>query len=189
MKQEVLRAGGLVMRNNEFHWSGLSIKKSSTVSPYTYICSLHFKEKKKTHHNDIPTIFPWTNSTDKRKPPTICHFTPPEVKKRKQEDDLTKQLQSYATTLAKLQDEYSTLQKQLQDVKEELESIRLSHVERFCLQRFQGSDEDIRFYTGLPSYTVVFCCVCTIFLNLYSRTSTIVKVNTHNPLLSHQRLL
>ena len=113
MKQEVLRAGGLVMRNNEFHWSGLSIKKSSTVSPYTYICSLHFKEKKKTHHNDIPTIFPWTNSTDKRKPPTICHFTPPEVKKRKQEDDLTKQLQSYATTLAKLQDEYSTLEKQL----------------------------------------------------------------------------
>ena len=124
----------------------------------------------------------------KHNPPTIRHFTPPEVKKCK-EDDLTKQLQSYATTLAKLQDEYSTLQKQLQDIKEELESIRLSHVKRFGLQRFQGSDEDIRFYTGLPLHTVVFCCVCTIFLNLYSCTSAIAQENTHNPLLSRQRLL
>ena len=27
--------------------------------------------------------------------------------------------------------------------------MRVSHIERFGIQRFQGSDEDIQFYTGL----------------------------------------
>ena len=32
----------------------VSIKKPIKVSPYTYICSLYFKDNKKTSSNDIP---------------------------------------------------------------------------------------------------------------------------------------
>ena len=39
----------------------------------------------------------------------------------------------------------------------ELEDIKISRVERFGIERFQGNDEDIRFYTGLPSYNIVLC--------------------------------
>ena len=39
----------------------------------------------------------------------------------------------------------------------ELEDIKISRVERFGIKRFQGSDDDIRFYTGLPSYNIVLC--------------------------------
>ena len=39
----------------------------------------------------------------------------------------------------------------------ELEDIKISHVERFGIERFQGNDDDIRFYTGLPSYNIVLC--------------------------------
>ena len=72
----------------------VSIKRPIRVLPYTYICSLHFKDNKKESNNDIPTIFPWTPTTTPttRKPPTLRPFTPPEPKKRKQEADTTKQL-------------------------------------------------------------------------------------------------
>ena len=72
----------------------VSIKRPIRVSPYTYICSLHFKDNKKESNNDIPTIFPWTPTTTPttRKPPALRPFTPPEPKKRKQEADTTKQL-------------------------------------------------------------------------------------------------
>ena len=39
----------------------------------------------------------------------------------------------------------------------ELEDIKVSRVEQFGIERFQGGDNDIRFYTGLPSYDIVLC--------------------------------
>ena len=32
--------------------------------------------------------------------------------------------------------------------------MRVGYVEPFGVQQFQGSDEDIQFYTGLPSYSI-----------------------------------
>ena len=60
------------------HQCLVSIRKPIKVSPYTYICSLHFKDNKKVSSNDIPTIFPWTNATTIRKSPANRPFTPPE---------------------------------------------------------------------------------------------------------------
>jgi hypothetical protein len=136
----------------------VSIKKPITVSPYTYICSLHFKDNKKTSDNDIPTLFPWT-PIPVRKSPILRPFVPPppRAKKHKDEDDLSKQLQSYAESLAKIQEDYLHLEKRLKTITEELERMRAGHVERFGVGRFQSSDEDIRFYTGLPSHSIFIC--------------------------------
>ena len=37
------------------------------------------------------------------------------------------------------------------------EEAKTLQSERFLLQRFQGSDKDIQFYTGLPSYSTFMC--------------------------------
>ena len=91
----------LPVDSDKRHQWFISIKKPIKVSPYTYICNLHFKDNKKTSSNDIPTIFPWT-TTITRKSPVARPFTPPEPKKRKQEVDLSKQLQEYIDSLTKL---------------------------------------------------------------------------------------
>ena len=135
----------------------VSIKRPITVSSYTYICSLHFQDSKKTPDNDTPTIFPWTVPLSVRKPPTVRLFTPPQPKKRKSDENLTEQLHVYATRLSKLQEEYSKVERELQSVTQQLQAIQNTHVERFGLQRFQGSDDDVQFYTGLPSYNILQC--------------------------------
>lgn len=56
-----------------------------------------------------------------------------------------------------LKEEYLQLERRLQAITEELQRLKVSRVERFGVQRFQGSDEDIRFYTGLPTYNIFIC--------------------------------
>ena len=101
----------------------VSIKKPITVSPYTYICSLHFKNTKKA--KDVPTIFPWTPSVSARKSPVVRPFVSPapQTKKHKVEEDLSKQLQSYTESYTKLQEKYLQLEKRLQSITEELEKM------------------------------------------------------------------
>ena len=168
----------------------VSIKKPITVSPYTYICSLHFKNTKKA--KDVPTIFPWTPSVSARKSPVVRPFVSPapQTKKHKVEEDLSKQLQSYTESYTKLQEKYLQLEKRLQSITEELEKMKVSHIERFGIQRVQGSDEDIQFYTGLPSYS--------IFISIYRYLEPLLQYLRYRPskhtdvthqLLSRQRLL
>jgi hypothetical protein len=117
---------------------------------------------------------------------------PPRAKKHKDEDDLYKQLQSYAETLAKIQEDYLHLEKRLKTITEELERMRAGHVERFGVGRFQSSDEDIRFYTSLPSYSIF------IFIYLYQYLEPLLKylhyrlskyTEVTRQLLSRQRLI
>jgi hypothetical protein len=167
----------------------VSIKRSIRVSPFTYICSLHCKDNKKESSNDIPTTgFPWSTTTT-RKSPVLHPFTPPEPKKRKQEVDTSKQLQEYAYSLTELRLECSKLEKELR-VTQELESIKLSRVERFGISRFQGSDDDIRFYTGLPSYDILLCLYRYLepFL-IYLCYCPSKHEQPTRQLLNHQRLL
>jgi N-dimethylarginine dimethylaminohydrolase len=58
------------------------------------------------------------------------------AKKHKDEDDLSKQLQSYAESLAKIQEDYLHLEKRLKTITEELERMRADHVKRFGVGRF-----------------------------------------------------
>ena len=168
----------------------ISIKKPITVSSYTYVCSLHFKGNKKTSNNDVPTIFPWTSSISARKSPTVRPFVPPEVKRHKDNEDLAKQLQSYTESLTKLKEDYLHLEKRLEKVTEELKQMKLGYVERFGVKRFQGSNEDIQFYTGLPSYNI-FICIYRYLEPLlqYLRYRPSKHTEVTHQLLSRQRLL
>ena len=105
-----------------------------------------------------PCLFPW-NSASRRKPPREWELIPPRPKKKRVE--LT-------------EDERDSLQAKIRDLKEENEKLRTElsraaeehrrkigpqkeerHIEQFGLQRFQGSDSDIRIYTSLPSYVIL----------------------------------
>ena len=39
----------------------------------------------------------------------------------------------------------------------QLEEVKKLLLQRFCLKRFEASNSDIQFYTGLPSYPVFMC--------------------------------
>ena len=43
----------------------------------------------------------------------------------------------------------------IKELKKEIEVLKAEKVETFGLQRFMGSNADIHFYTGLPSYVVL----------------------------------
>ena len=58
------------------------------------------------------------------------------------------------------------------------------HIERFGLQRFQGSDSDIRFYTSLPSYVIllaIFNYLKPLLSMLYHNDSQTLR--TYSPCL------
>ena len=110
-----------------------------------------------------------------------------EPKQRKHEDNLSEQLQEHAKSLTELQLEYSKLEEELQTITRELESIKLSHVERFGVHKFEGNDDNIRFYTGLPSYDILLCLYRYLEPLLSYRPSK-HEQPTHQ-LLNRQRLL
>ena len=95
------------------------MKKPITISPYTCICSLHFKNR--TSYNDIPTLFPWA-PIPLRKSPVVCPFIPPTLQAKKPKDDnSSKQLQSYADQIINQVKRRLHLEPQLKTITEELE--------------------------------------------------------------------
>ena len=56
--------------------------------------------------------------------------------------------------VAKHEEKITQLQAKVLRLEEE---VRTLQSQRFLLRRFQGSDKDIQFYTGLPSYSVFMC--------------------------------
>ena len=130
----------------------VSIKKSLNITADTRICSLHFKGSKKSAENPIPTIFPWNlKPCKKRKPPTQRNFIPPKPKKQKLSEQCAQELEETKAALALADKTIADQENRI----EELEAcIRAQKVDRFGVRKFQGSDGDIRFFTGLPSYGV-----------------------------------
>ena len=130
----------------------VSIKKSLNVTADTRICSLHFEGSKKSAENPIPTLFPWALEPRKRrKSPTKRSCLPPKPKKQKLSDQLAQELKMSKAALA-LADK--TIAEQENKIKELESCIKAQKVERFGVRKFQGSEGDIRFFTGLPGYGV-----------------------------------
>ena len=129
----------------------VSIKKPIIVSENTRICSLHFEGSERTIDCPLPTIFAWSVPVKHRQPPAIRNPIP--CKKQKNEEPPSppeiarEEIERHEEQIARLQADVLRLEEQVQTL--------LS--QRFCLKRFEGSDLDIQFFTGLPSYPVFMC--------------------------------
>ncbi len=125
----------------------VSIKKTLCVSESTRICSAHFAEGEKNENSSVPSVFPWSKPVKRRRPPAVRHPLP--LKKPKQVET-----PSAVNAIEQHEEKISELQLKVLRLEEE---VRTLESQRFLLRRFQGSDKDIQFYTGLPSYSVLMC--------------------------------
>ena len=135
-------------------WTNEIKRKDFVPNEHHKVCSLHFRNGKKMGSTDVPVIFPLLPKPTFRKPPkqrsapltttksatlksaVVSHSSGPEVETAKTTEVL----------ISELQQEIAELKLQLQAMP----------VEKFGLDRFAGNDDDIRFYTGFPSYSI-FC--------------------------------
>lgn len=57
----------------------VKMQSEHNIIEYSRICSVHFRNGKKTQKNDIPHLFPWTH---RKKSPMLCPFRPTASKRR-----------------------------------------------------------------------------------------------------------
>ncbi|XP_028394502.1 uncharacterized protein LOC114518698 [Dendronephthya gigantea] len=129
------------------------------------VCSMHFVGGKKTYTNNIPTIFASTSKPRKR--PTVrvtvdnnnySQCSSSETSKEIRDDAVTSEINS---TVVEIEDPINKIKKEmaiLEDEKQQLqkqheEDIKKVQLSAFRLERFIGSDNDFRFYTGFPNYS------------------------------------
>ena len=89
-----------------------------------------------------------------RQPPAICNPLP--LKKQKHEKPLTPtqvKLDVVRREIERHEERIVQLQANVLRLEEE---VKILSTQRF-LKRFEGSDSDIQFYTGLSSYPVIMC--------------------------------
>ena len=113
------------------------------------------KEVKKTADSPLPIIFPWSVSVKHRQPPAIRNPLP--LKKKKHEkppiptqvklDVARREIERHEERIVQLQANVMSLE----------EEVKILSTQHFFLKRFEGSDSDIQFYTGLSSYPVFMC--------------------------------
>ena len=131
----------------------VSIKRPLTVSENTRICTVHFDGNEKSSESAVPTIFPWKQPRKRRKAPTPPPPPPREplpLKKKPKHDE--KPEERNITRIEILKHEERIMQ-----LEAEVLRLKTEYVERFGVKRFQGSDADINFYTGLPTFGVFMC--------------------------------
>ena len=129
----------------------VSVKRPINVSSNTRVCSLHFEEGKPTSENPLPTVFCWSQSTKKRHALLEREDLPPRSKR----PNLINQVNDVLGEVKVLLNEAETQLAEKQKTVDEL-TIKLSQAEYFGISKFT-SDHDIRFYTGLPSYSTFLC--------------------------------
>ena len=112
-----------------------SIKRPITISEHTRVCSLHFSGGVKSATSPIPTLFPWN----------VYAVIPRTASKERLLED---------QALDEAQRVINTRDKRI-ELKQEV-------VSTFWLQRFAGSDSDILFYTGLPTYLKELYCTGSV---------------------------
>ena len=140
-------------------WINAIKRKEFTPGEHHRVCSVHFRNGKKMGTTDIPVLFPLLPTPSFRKPPTARQAPAKKHKASSQSIATT----SYSSSTSTLADSDTTetltsdsiiekLQQEIADLKIKVETLT---AEKFCLQRFAGSDNDIRFYTGFSSYAIL----------------------------------
>ena len=85
-----------------------------------------------------------------RQPPAIHNPIP--CKKQKHEEPLSP-AEVARGEIERHEEQIAQLQADVLRLEDEVRTLS----QRFCLKQFEGSDSDIQFYTGLPSYPVFMC--------------------------------
>ncbi len=93
-------------------------------------------------------MFPWNQPSRSRYPPKLCEpLLPPE--RRKTEHQELQEASRASEAIIAEKDET------IEELRKEIVVLKAEKVEAFGLKRYMGSDPDIRFYTGLPSYVLL----------------------------------
>ena len=129
-------------------WVNAIKRKNFYPSEHHHVYSQHFHGGKKQGSTDVPAIFPLLPQPKQRKAPMLRAAVLPREKKTKTETCVM------AKPLADaLVEEVSYLYQLVSHVDSDRVSLKQEQDNlKFGLQRFAGSDEDIRFYTGFPNY-------------------------------------
>ena len=127
----------------------VSIKRTICVSENTRICSLHFQP---SNDSVVPSVFPWSLPIKHQKPPALRSPLPSRKQKPPTSPEVS--LDIAGKEIIKHEEKIAELQADVLRLEAEVKTLSS---QRFFLKRFEGSDSDIKFYTGLPSYAVLMC--------------------------------
>ena len=152
------------------------------VTKHTKICSRHFqksdflitqKGRRFLKDKAIPTIFSWTKDKQTAARSSRCSVSTPAQMETSETtvhvDDINLnvateidqgilQLSALQEKVKNLEAKVNILQKERDHFKNELIKLKEERKRAFCLDKFKGSDEDICFYTGFPSYDLMMEC-------------------------------
>ncbi|XP_034061864.1 uncharacterized protein LOC117539709 [Gymnodraco acuticeps] len=140
-----------------------------TISSHSKVCSRHFATdqliepktldgRRRLVKGAVPTLFEWNHFTaqtprasvwERRERPTEP------VSREEQEEHIDVRDHDYCSTPEPASLDMSSQatednSKTVEDLQKQLQELRVQR--EFCLQRFAGSDDNIRFYTRFPSY-------------------------------------
>ena len=115
-----------------------------------FVACILIEGSERTADCAVPTIFAWSVAVKHRQPPAIRNPVPCKKQKHKEPSSPAEvargEVKKHEEQIAQLQADVLRL-----------EEVKTLLSQRFCLKRFEGSDSDIQFYTGLPSYPVFMC--------------------------------
>ena len=173
------------------------VSSAFQITERTKICSLHFKltdfhvsltGRRYLKDDVVPSIFPWSAASPKRKSPRKRLFNPPNAHKpscsseRYTEIDSThlditiaNQVSELRAHIARLEQETSTLQVENKRLLETVDELLAG---QFGITKFKDSDSDVNFYTGFPNYQTLLACY--EFLNPGENGQNIVYVTSLN---------
>ena len=104
---------------------------------------------------DVPVLFPLLPKPSFRKPPTTRPAPAQKQKSTLSSSTLRTTADSDSTENSQCQTSESVVEKLKHEIAELKVKVEVLTAEKFCLQRFAGNDDDIRFYTGFPSYATL----------------------------------
>jgi len=146
-------------------WINAVKRKDFTPGESHHLCSVHFRNGNRMGMTDVPVHFPLLPTPSLRRPPTLQQAPAKKHKARFSKttassgstinSSSTSSLSTGNSDTTTLMTSESTIEKLQQDIAELKIKLEALTAEKFCLQRFAGSDSDIRFYTGFPSYAIL----------------------------------
>ncbi|XP_033478304.2 uncharacterized protein LOC117254264 isoform X1 [Epinephelus lanceolatus] len=156
-----------------------------TVTPHTKVCGRHFEKfhirvtvngRRVLAASAVPTLFAWNNYATSKTGAGTRPTSSPDPSPMETEEEMVPMLEDHDYGACRVvcvnRERYEKMREEIEALRQQLHTL---HMEKsFGLERFASSPEDIRFYTGFPSYEHLMA-----FWNLISTaTAKLVRVTT-----------